>query len=210
MGLQHLPNLDGLAHLAMHGEPDERDRARKRLCSLLWPEFVAYFRSIVRDRHVAEDLTQDVLLTVVEKLDDQRNPFVFRSDNAFVRWVSVVAKNRMRGHLAGARRQAESKQRLVAREREAEEAEPEKEAQMVVRLLINRALVSIQTMTTRLREAVQHVITGAPRPTDRDNVFYGRLRRAREYIRALFGAEVRALREDNRDSEADVEASSTA
>ena len=62
------------------------------------PMIVAYLRSMVRDEHLAEDLTQDTLLTAQESLSK------FKEGSNFGKWLRGIARNKALMHWRTAKR----------------------------------------------------------------------------------------------------------
>ena len=57
------------------------------------PRLMRYFHRVGVDHHLAEDLTQEVFVTVYRKVHELRDPETFEG------WVLVIAKNRLRSRL---------------------------------------------------------------------------------------------------------------
>ena len=81
---------------------DPNDRSFTALFNLFAPQLIAFFRGRSRESALAEDLTQEVMLTVYQKARQVRDRTLFRA------WLFKIAHNALRRHYGRRTREVET------------------------------------------------------------------------------------------------------
>ena len=144
--------LEELRRATIAGQPGAREELARQLRAMLWRGLSKHFPA-----DVADDLTQQALLTIFAKLDSFRP---WHDDDAFDRWVNVISAR-------AASRRAMERRRARARERVGVDALVKVAApgdgpstRLRNRDLLRAVVAIVETLKTALREAALALIAG--------------------------------------------------